>query len=126
MPKQRKRRFASGGTTTRPQLTDNEPRLLERQQLREQRLQRQRQDNLPATGNMRWKHWRRFYPKCLADNDKLAAGNAGDQGADTSITALNALETSLRQDASFHSISGGPRSRMRRDAGNLSISNKEG
>lgn len=19
-------------------------------------------DNLPATGNLRWKHWRRFYP----------------------------------------------------------------
>lgn len=43
------------------------PRLLERQQLREQRLQRQRQ--------------RQFTRTCLADNDKLAAGNAGDQGA---------------------------------------------
>ncbi len=38
------------------------PRLLEQQQLREQRSQRQRSDNLPATGNLRWKHWRRFYP----------------------------------------------------------------
>lgn len=38
------------------------PRLLEQQQLREQRSQRQASDNLPATGNLRWKHWRRFYP----------------------------------------------------------------
>lgn len=38
------------------------PRLLERQQLREQRLQNSSSDNLPVTGNLRWKHWRRFYP----------------------------------------------------------------
>lgn len=38
------------------------PRLLERQQLREQRLQGSSSDNLPVTGNLRWKHWRRFYP----------------------------------------------------------------
>lgn len=44
------------------------PRLLEQQQLREQRSQRQRQ--------------RQFTRARLADNDKLAAGNAGDQGAD--------------------------------------------
>ena len=36
------------------------PRLLEQQQLREQRSQRSASDNLPATGNLRWKHWRRF------------------------------------------------------------------
>lgn len=58
------------------------PRLLEQQQLREQRSQRQRQRQFTRTGNLRWKHWRRFYPSTLADNDKLAAGNAGDQGAD--------------------------------------------
>lgn len=59
------------------------PRLLERQQLREQRLQRQRQRQftrdwqsaLEALGGA-------FTRTCLADNDKLAAGNAGDQGAD--------------------------------------------
>lgn len=48
------------------------PRLLEQQQLREQRSQRQRQ-----------RQFTRDWPRArLADNDKLAAGNAGDQGAD--------------------------------------------
>ena len=51
------------------------PRLLEQQQLREQRSQRQRQRQFTRTGGA-------FTRARLADNDKLAAGNAGDQGAD--------------------------------------------
>ncbi|STI72028.1 pilus assembly protein [Escherichia coli] len=58
------------------------PRLLERQQIREQRLQRQRQrqftrDWQSAAGSTGGA----FTRARLADNDKLAAGNAGDQGA---------------------------------------------
>lgn len=56
------------------------PRLLERQQIREQRLQRQRQ-----------RQFTRDWQSALEI-----------KGLTTSITALNALETSLRQDASFH------------------------
>ena len=55
------------------------PRLLERQQLREQRLQRQLQRQFTRD----WQSaLEAFTRTCLADNDKLAAGNAGDQGAD--------------------------------------------
>lgn len=38
------------------------PRLLEQQQLRNSVRNGSASDNLPATGNLRWKHWRRFYP----------------------------------------------------------------
>ena len=76
------------------------PRLLERQQIREQRLQRQRQRQftrdwqsaLEALAALLPEHaWLlaicagstggAFTRARLADNDKLAAGNAGDQGA---------------------------------------------
>lgn len=83
------------------------PRLLERQQLREQRLQRQRQRQFTRDWQSALEALAALLRTFLADNDKLAAGNAGDQGADNSIAALNALETSLRQDASFISIRGG-------------------
>ena len=54
------------------------PRLLQQQQLREQRLQRQRQRQFTRAGSTGGA----FTRARLADNDKLAAGNAGDQGAD--------------------------------------------
>ncbi len=79
----RKRRFASGGTTTRPQLTDNETTFAGTPAVTRTAFA----TSAPAT----------IYPRlaicagstggaftrtCTADNDKLAAGNAGDQGAD--------------------------------------------
>lgn len=78
----RKRRFASGGTTTHPQLTDNETTFAGTPAVTRTAFA----TSAPAT----------IYPRlaicagstsgaftrtCLADNDKLAAGNAGDQGA---------------------------------------------
>ena len=54
------------------------PRLLEQQQLREQRLQRQHPRLAICAGSSGGA----FTRARLADNDKLAAGNAGDQGAD--------------------------------------------
>ncbi|APJ83984.1 DNA utilization protein HofN [Escherichia coli] len=64
------------------------PRLLEQQQLREQRSQRQRQ--------------RQFTRDWQSALEALAALLPEHAWLTTSITALNALETSLRQDASFH------------------------
>lgn len=58
------------------------PRLLERQQLREQRLQRQRQRQFTRDWQSALEALAALLRTCLADNDKLAAGNAGDQGAD--------------------------------------------
>ncbi len=59
------------------------PRLLERQQLREQRLQRQRQRQFTRDWQSALEALAALLPEhALADNDKLAAGNAGDQGAD--------------------------------------------
>ena len=78
-----RRRFASGGTTTRPQLTDNEATFAGATAVTRTAFA----TAAPAT----------IYPRLaicagstggaftrarLADNDKLAAGNAGDQGAD--------------------------------------------
>ena len=75
--------FASGGTTTRPQLTDNEATFAGAPAVTRTAFA----TAAPAT----------IYPRLaicagstggaftrarLADNDKLAAGNAGDQGAD--------------------------------------------
>lgn len=57
------------------------PRLLERQQLREQRLQRQRQRQFTRDWQSALEALAALLRTCLADNDKLAAGNAGDQGA---------------------------------------------
>lgn len=58
------------------------PRLLERQQLREQRLQRQRQRQFTRDWQSALEALAALLRTCTADNDKLAAGNAGDQGAD--------------------------------------------
>lgn len=58
------------------------PRLLERQQLREQRLQRQRQRQFTRDWQSALEALAALLPEHAADNDKLAAGNAGDQGAD--------------------------------------------
>lgn len=58
------------------------PRLLERQQLREQRLQRQRQRQFTRDWQSALEALAALLRTFLADNDKLAAGNAGDQGAD--------------------------------------------
>ncbi|QDJ64946.1 DNA utilization protein HofN [Escherichia coli] len=63
------------------------PRLLEQQQLREQRSQRQRQ---------------RQFTRDWLTTISWQQGTLEIKGLTTSITALNALETSLRQDASFH------------------------
>ncbi len=78
-----RRSFASGGTTTRPQLTDNEATFAGATAVTRTAFA----TAAPAT----------IYPRLaicagstggaftrarLADNDKLAAGNAGDQGAD--------------------------------------------
>lgn len=38
------------------------PRLLERNKFVSSVCKGSASDNLPATGNLRWKHWRRFYP----------------------------------------------------------------
>lgn len=58
------------------------PRLLERQQLREQRLQRQRQRQFTRDWQSALEALAALLPEhARADNDKLAAGNAGDQGA---------------------------------------------
>ena len=69
------------------------PRLLERQQLREQRLQRQRQ-----------RQFTRDWQSALEALTTISwqQGTLEIKGLTTSIAALNALETSLRQDASFH------------------------
>ena len=78
-----RRSFASGGTTTRPQLTDNETTFAGATAVTRTAFA----TAAPAT----------IYPRLAicagstggaftrarpADNDKLAAGNAGDQGAD--------------------------------------------
>ncbi len=99
------------------------PRLLERQQIREQRLQRQRQRQFTRD----WQSALEALAALLPEHARLTTiswqqGTLEIKGLTTSITALNALETSLRRDASFHLNQRGPRSRMRRDAGNLSIS----
>ncbi len=63
-----------------------------------------------------------FTRTCPADNDKLAAGNAGDQGADNKHYRVKRTRNVTTPGCFFSSQSAGPRSRMRRDAGNLSIS----
>ncbi|MCZ8602854.1 DNA utilization protein HofN [Escherichia albertii] len=68
-------------------LKASKPRLLERQQLREQHLQRQRQRQLT----------RDWQPALEA----LATFLPEQAWLTTSISALNALETALRQDTSF-------------------------
>ncbi len=83
------------------------PRLLERQQLREQRLQRQRQRQFTRD----WQSALEALAALLPEHAWLTTiswqqGTLEIKGLTTSITALNALETSLRQDASFISISG--------------------
>ncbi len=98
-----RRSFASGGTTTRPQLTDNEATFAGATAVTRTAFA----TAAPAT----------IYPRLA-----ICAGSTGGaftqhawlttiswqqgtleiKGLTTSITALNALETSLRQDASFH------------------------
>ncbi|EGI1232881.1 DNA utilization protein HofN [Escherichia coli] len=94
------------------------PRLLERQQLREQRLQRQLQRQFTRD----WQSALEALAALLPEHAWLTTiswqqgtleikglttiswqqGTLEIKGLTTSITALNALETSLRQDASFH------------------------
>lgn len=79
------------------------PRLLEQQQLREQRLQRQRQRQFTRD----WQSALEALAALLPEHAWLTTiswrqGTLEIKGLTTSITALNALETSLRQDASFH------------------------
>ncbi len=57
------------------------PRLLERQQFREQRLQRQRQRQFTRDWQSALESLATLLPEhALADHDKLAAGNAGGKG----------------------------------------------
>lgn len=96
------------------------PRLLEQQQLREQRSQRQRQRQFTRD----WQSALEALAALLPEHAWLTTiswqqGTLEIKGLTTSITALNALSARMRL---FISISGEPRSRMRRDAGNLSIS----
>lgn len=98
------------------------PRLLERQQLREQRLQRQRQRQFTRDWQSALEALAALLRTCLADNDKLAAGNAGDQGAYNKHYRVKRAGNVTPPGCFFSSQSAGPRSRMRRDAGNLSIS----
>lgn len=84
------------------------PRLLEQQQLREQRLQRQRQRQFTRD----WQSALEALAALLPEHARLTTiswqqGTLEIKGLTTSITALNALETSLCQDAFFISISGG-------------------
>lgn len=79
------------------------PRLLEQQQLREQRSQRQRQRQFTRD----WQSALEALAALLPEHAWLTTiswqqGTLEIKGLTTSITALNALETSLRQDASFH------------------------
>lgn len=79
------------------------PRLLEQQQLREQRLQRQRQRQFTRD----WQSALEALAALLPEHAWLTTiswqqGTLEIKGLTTSITALNSLETSLRQDASFH------------------------
>ncbi len=99
------------------------PRLLERQQLREQRLQRQRQRQFTRD----WQSALEALAALLPEHARLTTiswqqGTLEIKGLTTSITALNALENVTTPGCFFSSQSAGPRSRMRRDAGNLSIS----
>lgn len=98
------------------------PRLLERQQLREQRLQRQLQRQFTRDWQSALEALAALLRTRLADNDKLAAGNAGDQGADNKHYRVKRTRNVTPPGCFFHLNQRGPRSRMRRDAGNLSIS----
>lgn len=99
------------------------PRLLEQQQLREQRSQRQRQRQFTRD----WQSALEALAALLPEHAWLTTiswqqGTLEIKGLTTSITALNALKRHSARMHLFISISGEPRSRMRRDAGNLSIS----
>lgn len=79
------------------------PRLLERQQLREQHLRRQHQRQFTRD----WQPALEALATLLPEHAWLTTiswqqGTLEIKGLTTSITALNALETSLRQDGSFH------------------------
>ncbi|MGS6554210.1 HofO family protein, partial [Escherichia coli] len=79
------------------------PRLLEQQQLREQRSQRQRQRQFTRD----WQSALEALAALLPEHAWLTTiswqqGTLEIKGLTTSITALNALETSLCQDAFFH------------------------
>ncbi|HAX4412864.1 TPA: PilN domain-containing protein [Escherichia coli] len=79
------------------------PRLLERQQLREQRLQRQRQRQFTRDWQSALEALAAFLPEhSWLTTISWQQGTLEIKGLTTSIAALNALETSLRQDASFH------------------------
>ena len=79
----RKRRFASGGTTTRPQLTDNETTFAGTPAVTRTAFAKAAPATIyPRLAICAGSTGGAFTRTCLADNDKLAAGNAGDQGAD--------------------------------------------
>ncbi|AUT28239.1 MULTISPECIES: PilN domain-containing protein [Escherichia] len=78
------------------------PRLLERQQFREQRLQRQRQRQFTRD----WQSALESLATLLPEHAWLTTiswqqGTLEVKGLTANITALNTLETSLRQDATF-------------------------
>ena len=83
-------------------LKASKPRLLERQQLREQHLQRQRQRQVTRD----WQPALEALATFLPEQAWLTTMNWQQEtlqvkGLTTSISALNALETALRQDTSF-------------------------
>lgn len=78
------------------------PRLLEQQQLREQRSQRQRQRQFTRDWQSALEALAALTRARPADNDKLAAGNAGDQGADNKHYRVKRTRNVTPPDASFH------------------------
>ena len=79
----RRHRFASGGTTTRPQLTDNETTFAGTPAVTRTAFAKAAPATIyPRLAICAGSTGGAFTRARLADNDKLAAGNAGDQGAD--------------------------------------------
>ena len=77
-----RRRFASGGTTTRPQLTDNETTFAGATAVTRTAFATAAPATIyPRLAICAGSSGGAFTRARLADNDKLAAGNAGDQGA---------------------------------------------
>ena len=83
-------------------LQTSKPRLLERQQLREQRLQRQRQRQFTRDWQSALESLAALFPEqAWLTTISWQQGTLEVKGLATSITALNALEKALCQDASF-------------------------
>ncbi|EFK3892422.1 PilN domain-containing protein [Escherichia ruysiae] len=83
-------------------LQASKPRLLERQQLREQRLQRQCQRQFTRDWQSALESLAALFPEhAWLTTISWQQGTLEVKGLATNITALNALEKALRQDASF-------------------------